>query len=240
MGSRKKKTRIPSPSLYTKFAESLSQTKSFILEWIIICSNSFPRPRQFQRWHPGNELGCYLLENGRWFFKELVLNKNTPLETMKGLQRVHLELKSVLFVNRYLLLFLFSCPVCRYCQTPQPVDGNKCFECDSNEVLRRLPIFICHMSNTRQRVYHISNTEKRADKTILWKVFLTIVDMLWWNTVLRVRSNFLLILGVKTCKTHEWRKTINTKKSLRSQYEPKKIIARKQRNIHKCLHRGWP
>lgn len=27
-----------------------------------------------------------------------------------------------------------SCPVCRYCQTPQPVDGNKCFECDSNEV----------------------------------------------------------------------------------------------------------
>ena len=61
-------------------------------------------------------------------------NKNTLLETMKGLQMVHLELKSVLFVNRYLLLVLFSCPVCRYCQTPQPVDGNKCFECDSNEV----------------------------------------------------------------------------------------------------------
>lgn len=28
-----------------------------------------------------------------------------------------------------------TCPVCRYCQTPQPVDGNKCFECDSNESL---------------------------------------------------------------------------------------------------------
>lgn len=28
-----------------------------------------------------------------------------------------------------------TCPVCRYCQTPQPVDGNKCFQCDSNESL---------------------------------------------------------------------------------------------------------
>ncbi|KAJ7388720.1 hypothetical protein OS493_035998 [Desmophyllum pertusum] len=28
-----------------------------------------------------------------------------------------------------------TCPVCRYCQTPQPVDGNKCFECDSSESL---------------------------------------------------------------------------------------------------------
>ena len=134
---------------------------------IIICSDSFPRPRQFQRLYPGNELGCYLLGKGRFFFLELVSNKNTPLEAMKGLQRVHFRTNSVLFVNRYLLLVLFSCPVCRYCQTPQPVDGNKCFECDSNEVQGRLPICICHMSNTRQRVYHISNTEKRADTTIL-------------------------------------------------------------------------
>lgn len=28
-----------------------------------------------------------------------------------------------------------TCPVCRYCQTPQPVDDNKCFECDSSESL---------------------------------------------------------------------------------------------------------
>ena len=151
------------------------------------------------------------------FFLELVSNKNTPLEAMKGLQRVHFRTNSVLFVNRYLLLVLFSCPVCRYCQTPQPVDGNKCFECDSNEVQGRLPIYICHMWNTRQRAYHISNIEKRADKTILWKVFLTIVDMLWWNSVLSVRSNFRLILGVKTYETHEWRKTMNTKKPLGSQ-----------------------
>lgn len=112
MGSRKKKTRIPSPSLYTKFAESLSQTKSFILEWIIICSNSFARPRQFQRWNPGNELGCYILGNGQFFFfKELVLNKNTPLETMKGLQRVHLELtKCCLLIDTFFL----SCSVAQF------------------------------------------------------------------------------------------------------------------------------
>lgn len=28
-----------------------------------------------------------------------------------------------------------TCPVCRYSQTPQPVDDNKCFECDSSESL---------------------------------------------------------------------------------------------------------
>ena len=63
-----------------------------------------------------------------------MLNKNTPLETMKGLQRIRLELtKCCLLIDTFFLV-LFSCPVCRYCQTPQPVDGNKCFECDSNEV----------------------------------------------------------------------------------------------------------
>ena len=34
-----------------------------------------------------------------------------------------------------------SCPVCRYSQTPQPVDDNKCFECDSSEVRFILQLF---------------------------------------------------------------------------------------------------
>lgn len=34
-----------------------------------------------------------------------------------------------------LLLSPFSsCPVCRYCQTPEPVEENKCFECGVQEV----------------------------------------------------------------------------------------------------------
>lgn len=28
----------------------------------------------------------------------------------------------------------FRCPVCRYCQTPEPVEENKCFECGVQEV----------------------------------------------------------------------------------------------------------
>lgn len=28
------------------------------------------------------------------------------------------------------------CPVCRYCQTPEPVEENKCFECGVQEVSR--------------------------------------------------------------------------------------------------------
>ena len=169
-----------------------------------------------------------------------MLNKNTPLETVKGLQRVHLELtKCCLSIDTFFL----SCSVAQFVDIVKlhsPWTGTSAL---SATLMRYYAVYqfsyvICR---TRDSVFHhISNTEKRADKTILWKVFLTIVDILWWNTVLRVRSNFLLILGVKTCKTHEWRKTVNTKKSLRSQYEPKKIIARKQRKIHKFLHRGWP
>ena len=44
-------------------------------------------------------------------------------------------------------------------------------------------------------------------------------------------KKLLLIHGVKTCETHEWRKTMNTKKPLRGQHniEPRKIrIARNQ------------
>lgn len=29
---------------------------------------------------------------------------------------------------------VFRCPVCRYCQTPEPVEENKCFECGVQEV----------------------------------------------------------------------------------------------------------
>lgn len=29
---------------------------------------------------------------------------------------------------------LDRCPVCRYCQTPEPVEENKCFECGVQEV----------------------------------------------------------------------------------------------------------
>lgn len=31
-------------------------------------------------------------------------------------------------------LCTFRCPVCRYCQTPEPVEENKCFECGVQEV----------------------------------------------------------------------------------------------------------
>ena len=46
-----------------------------------------------------------------FFFKEPVLNKNTPLETMKGLQRVHLELtKCCLLIDTFFL----SCLVAQF------------------------------------------------------------------------------------------------------------------------------
>ena len=40
-----------------------------------------------------------------------------------------------------IILLSRSCPVCRYSQTPQPVDDNKCFECDSSEVRFILQLF---------------------------------------------------------------------------------------------------
>lgn len=40
------------------------------------------------------------------------------------------------FSHHHPLLFprLARCPVCRYCQTPEPVEENKCFECGVQEV----------------------------------------------------------------------------------------------------------
>lgn len=40
------------------------------------------------------------------------------------------EFKSLFGLCRY----SFRCPVCRYCQTPEPVEENKCFECGVQEV----------------------------------------------------------------------------------------------------------
>ena len=49
-----------------------------------------------------------------------------------------------------------------------------------------------------------------------------------------------LILGVKTCETHEWRKKINTRSHLEvNTIEPRKIIARKyEKKLHTFLRRG--
>lgn len=33
---------------------------------------------------------------------------------------------------------VLRCPVCRYCQTPEPVEENKCFECGVQEVTEKL------------------------------------------------------------------------------------------------------
>ena len=158
---------------------------------------------------------------------------------MKGLQRVHLELtKCCLSIDTFFL----SCSVAQFVDIVKlhsPWTGTSALSATLMRyyIVYQFSYVICR---TRDSVFHhISNTEKRADKTILWKVFLTIVDELWWNTVSSVRSNFRLRLGVKTGETHEWRKT--TKKPMRSQHEPKKIIARKQRKTSQGLfRRGWP
>jgi hypothetical protein len=34
----------------------------------------------------------------------------------------------------------FSCPVCRYVQTPEVIDGQSCFECGSQEVKPKINI----------------------------------------------------------------------------------------------------
>ena len=48
----------------------------------------------------------------------------------------------ILKLWKTVIIFLSrSCPVCRYSQTPQPVDDNKCFECDSSEVRFILQLF---------------------------------------------------------------------------------------------------
>ena len=48
----------------------------------------------------------------------------------------------ILKLWKTVIIFLSrSCPVCRYSQTPQPVDDNKCFECDSSEVRFILHLF---------------------------------------------------------------------------------------------------
>ena len=50
----------------------------------------------------------------------------------------------------------------------------------------------------------------------------------WLKAILK-KPRFRLILGGKTCETHEWRKTMNTKKPLRSQHNRSKDNTRKQR-----------
>ena len=54
------------------------------------------------------------------------------------------------------------------------------------------------------------------------------------------KKYFRLILGVKTCETHEWRKTVNTKKPLRSQYSQGKWWPENKETLHRFLHRGKP
>lgn len=44
----------------------------------------------------------------------------------------------IIFLNNLLSIngvcLCLRCPVCRYCQTPEPVEENKCFECGVQEV----------------------------------------------------------------------------------------------------------
>ena len=107
-----------------------------------------------------------------------MLNKNTPLETVKGLQRVHLELtKCCLSIDTFFL----SCSVAQFVDIVKlhsPWTGTSALSATLMRyyIVYQFSYVICR---TRDSVFHhISNTEKRADKTILWKVFLTIVDIL--------------------------------------------------------------
>jgi hypothetical protein len=48
----------------------------------------------------------------------------------------------ILFIS-----IMFSCPVCRYVQTPEVIDGQSCFECGSQEVreLKLLSTLFLHV-----------------------------------------------------------------------------------------------
>lgn len=74
--------------------------------------------------------------------KEVVLNPTVALKIVLvelSVQKREYYLYWICCAS--ILCSFFSCPVCRYCQTPQPVDGNKCFECDSNEVCILSPCY---------------------------------------------------------------------------------------------------
>ena len=57
------------------------------------------------------------------------------------------------------VLFLFlSCPVCRYCQSPEPTVEHTCIECDSKEVFITFFYFlyenyICHNKSTIAKIH---------------------------------------------------------------------------------------
>ena len=100
-----------------------------------------------------------------------MLNKNTPLETVKGLQRVHLELtKCCLSIDTFFL----SCSVAQFVDIVKLHSLWTGTSALSATLMRYKAVY----QFSDSVFHHISNTEKRADKTILWKVFLTIVDIL--------------------------------------------------------------
>ena len=97
---------------------------------------------------------------------------------MKGLQRVHLEL------THYCLsidTFFLSCSVAQFVDIVKLHSLWTGTSALSATLMRYYAVyqFPCVICRTQDSVFHhISNTEKKADKTILWKVFLSIVEML--------------------------------------------------------------
>ena len=63
-----------------------------------------------------------------------------------------------------------------------------------------------------------------------------------WKDQVNVTYDSGLLLGVKTGETHEWRKTLNTKKPLKSQHNRAKEnnYYKTEKKLHRFLHRGKP
>ncbi|XP_052314173.1 BRCA1-associated protein-like isoform X2 [Oncorhynchus keta] len=56
-----------------------------------------------------------------------------------------------------------SCPVCRYCQTPEPVEENKCFECGVQEPTQSIsiPMISSMKAKFKETIDRYDNLERR-------------------------------------------------------------------------------
>lgn len=63
-----------------------------------------------------------------------IVSKSMPVFLEDGISKVHTCVHVLLLLLVLSTVVCYSCPVCRYCQTPEEVADSRCMKCGSQEV----------------------------------------------------------------------------------------------------------